>query len=110
MTEVEKYVCEKLVQIMHLVDICTSKIHNKKENRLEFIISNFKWVGYHNFTDIMTRLLRHEFGKFEDYFEIGLEEGKENIHDFDLIVIIKLKIDIDTLAGYLRITKGGINA
>ena len=103
--KVEGYVYQEMVKILHLEGVVSQFIYDEKEKVLEFVIADFKWIGYDNFLDIMRRSLRHIFGNIEDLFEIRYEVGKEGRHNPDFILKIKLLIDLDTLAGYLRITE-----
>lgn len=104
--QIEGYVYQEIVKILHLEGVISQFIYDEKEKTLEFVIADFKWIGYNNFLDIMRRSLRHIFGKIEDLFEISYKVGKEGRHSYDFILKIKIKCDLETLAGYLRMTEG----
>ena len=104
--QIEGYVYQEIVKILHLEGVVSQFIYDEKEKTLEFVIADFKWIGYNNFLDIMRRSLRHIFGKIEDLFEISYKVGKEGRHSYDFILKIKIKCDLETLAGYLRMTEG----
>lgn len=107
MTELETYLCKCLEQIMHLENVFNIKVYNHKKKRFEFTISDFKWVGLGHFLEIIERSLRHKFGKdAKEYFAADYEMGKEGRHNVDFILTIKPKVDLEVLAGYLRIMNG----
>lgn len=103
--QIEGYIYQEIVKILHLEGVVSQFVYDEKKKTLEFVIADFKWIGYDNFLDIMRRSLRHIFGKIEDLFEISYEVGKEGRHSYDFILKIKLKGDLETLAGYLRLTE-----
>jgi len=106
MTEVEQYINNKILQIM---DSNTYKAlwkvnFDKKESMFIYTIPNFQWVGVNGFLDIIRRVLRHNLGKYaEEYFEVSGERGGLGRHSYDFKLCIKIKVDLETLAGYLRI-------
>lgn len=106
MTEVEQYINTKILQIM---DSNTYKAawkvnFDKEKSMFVYTIPNFQWVGVNSFLDIIRRVLRHNLGKYaEEYLEVSGERGEPGRHSYDFELCIKIKVDLETLAGYLRI-------
>lgn len=104
------YLNKNLLELFNLKDFQKEYTYNDKTNTMRMIFDDFHWVNYASFADALHRLLRHKFGKDTDrYFGICLRVGKEGRHNNQLLLDIKFGLDIDTLAGYLRIMNGGNN-
>lgn len=106
MTEVEQYINTKILQIMdsNIYRAAWKVNFDKKESMLIYVIPNFRWVGVNSFLDIIRRVLRHNLGKYaEEYLEVSVEMSGPGKHSYDFRLCIKVKVDLETLAGYLRI-------
>ena len=109
MDEVECYVGKELERMLNLEGISSVIEYNKKTNTFIYHLENFKWVGYSSFIDIIVRKLIHN-GFNREYINVTYEKGKENIHNLELLLQLTLLVDLDVMAGYLRITKDKRNA
>ena len=105
--DVRHYVCKKLLEILELDTLQRSFVYCNEPPRITFKFNDFHFVHYDTFLEVLYRKLRHEFGEeINNYFELRMRVGELGIHNPTLKLILNLKVDIDTLAGYLRITKG----
>lgn len=105
---IDEYVNKALLDIFNIAALQKEYTYDSKTNVMKLVFDDFHWIHYTSFVDSLHRLLRHKFGKDTDkYFGISVKVGHECRHNNQLLLYIKFGIDIDTLAGYLRIMNGG---
>ena len=49
--QIEGYIYQEIVKILHLEGVVSQFVYDEKKKTLEFVIADFKWIGYDNFLD-----------------------------------------------------------
>jgi len=106
MNEVEQYLSDEFAKITGVNVLLTDRKYIKKQKSFVYTLRDFKWIGVDNFIDILLRRFKRVFGKeLDNYIKINYKTGNESRHSYDFVLYVKVLIDLDTLAGYLRLTQ-----
>ena len=108
MDKVAYYVGHELGHLLNMEGLAKELEYDKKKNTFIYHLENFRWIGYNNFIDLIVRKLIHN-GLGNEFIEVSYKQGKENAHNFELLLYLKLFVELDTLAGYLRLMEGKRN-
>lgn len=106
MNEVEQYLSDEFAKMTGVNVLLTDRKYIKKQKSFVYTLRNFRWIGMDNFIEILLRRFKSVFGKeLDSYIEISYKIGNESRHSFDFVLYVKVLIDLDTVAGYLRLTQ-----